>query len=177
MPKYIAFLRAINVGGRRVKMDVLRQIFEAIDGISQVETFIASGNVIFISDHPPKLLESQIQTTLKEQLGYEVETFIRTPDALIQIAQHNPFPEYDAEADSLYISFLADVPSTEAIEKLHTFNNDINKFHVHGQEVYWLCHKSISESKFSNNMLEKALRMPATLRDISTIKKMIAKYA
>ncbi|HXW01123.1 MAG TPA: DUF1697 domain-containing protein, partial [Anaerolineae bacterium] len=46
LPKYIAFLRAINVGGHTVKMDYLRRLFEEM-GFSKVETFIASGNVIF----------------------------------------------------------------------------------------------------------------------------------
>ena len=49
MPRYIAFLRAVNVGGRIVKMDALRAHFEAA-GFTGVETFIASGNVIFSSD-------------------------------------------------------------------------------------------------------------------------------
>ena len=48
MPKFVAFLRAINVGGHLVKMDELRGLFEAL-GFSNVETFIASGNVIFDS--------------------------------------------------------------------------------------------------------------------------------
>ena len=46
MPRYIAFLRAINVGGHTVKMDRLREIFESL-GFANVETFIASGNVVF----------------------------------------------------------------------------------------------------------------------------------
>ena len=44
---YVALLRGINVGGRNVKMDRLREIFESL-GFSNVETFIASGNVIFV---------------------------------------------------------------------------------------------------------------------------------
>ncbi len=48
MPKYVALLRAINVGGHTVKMDHLRRLFEAL-GFTNVETFIASGNVIFDS--------------------------------------------------------------------------------------------------------------------------------
>jgi uncharacterized protein (DUF1697 family) len=46
MPRYIALLRAINVGGHLVKMDALRRHFEEL-GFDPVETFIASGNVMF----------------------------------------------------------------------------------------------------------------------------------
>src|SRR5215211_2292119 len=78
MPKYIAFLRAINVGGHTVKMDYLRTLFEDL-GLMNVETFIASGNVIFDSPaRRPKALEQKIETFLKEKFGYAVATFIRS---------------------------------------------------------------------------------------------------
>ncbi len=51
MPTYVAFLRAINVGGHNVKMEVLRALFEA-QGYADVATFIASGNVIFHLTQP-----------------------------------------------------------------------------------------------------------------------------
>jgi uncharacterized protein (DUF1697 family) len=70
MPKYVAFLRAINVGGHTVKMDYLRHLFETL-GLSNVETFIASGNVIFDSpSRNTKTLEKKIERHLLEKLGY-----------------------------------------------------------------------------------------------------------
>jgi len=174
--KYIAFLRAINVGGRRLKMDVLRQIFGGIDGVSDVETFIASGNVIFQSDSPAKILEPQIETVLNDKLGYKVETFIRTPDELRQIGQSIPFSDYNPDADSLYVGFLQSVPSSDALAKLQKLETDIDFLHVNDTELYWLCRKSITESKVSGNKIEKVLGMPTTLRDISTVHKMTAKY-
>ncbi len=69
MPRYVAFLRAINVGGHTVKMDYLRMLFEAL-GFSNVETFIASGNVIFDSKATSaKALEKRIEHCLAEALG------------------------------------------------------------------------------------------------------------
>jgi len=53
---------------------------------------------------------------------------------------------------------------------------DIDDFHVHGREVYWLCLKKQSESKFSNVVLEKTLGMRSTMRGIKTIKKIAEKY-
>ena len=92
MPRYIAFLRAINVGGHTVKMDVLRQHFEAL-GFSQVETFIASGNVVFeTTAKNTRTLEKKIEQQLRAALGYEVATFIRTTAELAAIAQYQPFP-------------------------------------------------------------------------------------
>ena len=75
MPKYVAFLRAINVGGHTVKMDHLRSLLESL-GLENVETFIASGNVIFDSKTKnAELLERKIAKHLKEMLGYEVASF------------------------------------------------------------------------------------------------------
>lgn len=78
MFRFIAFLRAINVGrGRTVKMRSLRQVFESL-GLSKVTTFIASGNVVFETrTKKTKMLERKIEGALKDALGYEVHTFVR----------------------------------------------------------------------------------------------------
>ena len=178
MPRYVALLRAINVGGRRVKMDHLRELFGAL-GFTNVETFIASGNVIFDSEtEDTQTLERKIQDHLRGSLGYEVATFVRTVSELGNISRYRPFDssDSDAEGTSLYIAFLLTLPSAEAQEKLMAFRNEVDDFRVHGREVYWLCRKKISESAFSGALLEKVLGMPATMRNATTIEKLVAKY-
>src|SRR5262249_1492131 len=118
MPLHVAFLRAINVGGRVVKMDHLRALFEGV-GLANVETFIPSGNVSFQSPvRKAKTLEARIEAHLRESLGYAVGVFIRSPAELAAIAAHQPFPAADAEADghALYIAFVADAPRAEVAE-------------------------------------------------------------
>jgi len=178
MPKYVAFLRAINVGGHTVKMDTLRQLFESI-GFSKVETFIASGNVIFDSKSTnTKALEKKIEDCLLKKLGYSVATFIRSTSDLAKIARYRPFTdsELDAEGNTIYIAFIADTPSNESKKKLLTFVTKVDDFHVYGQEVYWLCRTKMSESKFSGALLEKTLGMQATWRNSNTVKKLASKY-
>lgn len=174
--KFIAFLRAINVGGHTVKMDRLRELFEALK-LSNVETFIASGNVIF--DSPAKdarKLELQIEGHLKESLGYAVSTFLRTPAEVAHAAVYQAFP--DAPDDStLYVGFLASPPSAECQVKVAGCRTAIDEFHVHEREVYWLCHKKFNESLFSGAKLEKALGMPTTLRNLTTVKKLAEKHS
>src|SRR3712207_154861 len=93
MPRFIALLRAINVGGRIVKMDHLRSLFASI-GFSGVETFIASGNVIFEApDCDAAALEQRIEAHLHQALGYEVATFIRTDSELAAVARYQPFEQ------------------------------------------------------------------------------------
>jgi uncharacterized protein (DUF1697 family) len=175
MSKYIAFLRAINVGGHTVKMDVLRQLFESL-GFANVETFIASGNVIFEAKAGnTKTLEKKIETCLHEALGYEVATFIRTDAEVAEIAKHKPFPQLD-EAAALNVGFLADPLSDVATQKLMSLRTDIDDFHFHGREIYWLCKKKQSESKISNVVIEKVLGVKSTLRGVNTVKKLAEKY-
>jgi uncharacterized protein (DUF1697 family) len=109
-------------------------------------------------------------------LGYAVATFIRSPGELAAVATYQPFPGVDLEGASLYIAFLQAPPSDEAQHKLLAFRTAIDDFHVHGREVYWLCHTKISESKFSGALLEKTLGMPATMRNATTVRKLAAKY-
>ena len=179
MPKYVAFLRAINVGGHTVKMDYLRRLFETL-GFSNVETFIASGNVIFDSrSNNTKALERKIEKLLHKTLGYEVATFVRATSELADIARYRPFSdsELDGQGNSLYIGFVADNPIDQAKRKLLSFSTEVDDFQVDGREVYWLCRKKMSESEFSGALLEKTLGMSATCRNSTTVKKIAAKYS
>jgi uncharacterized protein (DUF1697 family) len=157
VPKYVAFLRAINVGGHTVKMDHLRELFASL-GFANVETFIASGNVIFDSTaRNTATLEKKIEAFLLKSLSYEVKTFLRTPGELSAVAEYKPFPdsELKAEGNVLYIGFLPRSPTAEAEEKLVASKTDVDEFHLHGREMYWLLRTSFSESKFSGGRLEK----------------------
>jgi uncharacterized protein (DUF1697 family) len=168
--RYIAFLRAINVGGHVVKMETLKKSFARL-GFKDVDTFIASGNVLFSS--PVKdtaRLERQIEARLHKDLGYEVATFVRTTDAVEVLAGYQAFPTNMAEAAAgLNVGFLG-APMTEdaraALEKLATAN-DI--FHVNGREWYWLSHTKQSQSVISNAMIERTLKVRSTLRGMNTI--------
>jgi uncharacterized protein (DUF1697 family) len=160
-------------------MDHLRRLFEAM-GFSNVETFIASGNVIFeATAKSTRELEGRIEAALQEALGYGVATFIRTTSELADIAAYKPFKALDLEAEgnTVYIAFLADTPSEAAKQKLLSFTTEIDEFHIRGREVYWLCRKRMSESNFSGALLEKTLGLPATMRNSTTVKKMASKYS
>lgn len=179
MPKYVALLRAINVGGHNVRMDYLRSLFEAI-GFANVETFIASGNVIFDSKAGnPKALERKIEKHLRETLGYEVATFVRAISELAAVAAYEPFSDYELnkEGNALYIGFVADSPGDQAKQKLLSCRGEIDNLHVQGREIYWLCRIKMGDSKFSGALLEKILGVRATLRNSTTVRKIAAKYS
>lgn len=177
MPRYIAFLRAINVGGHTVKMDSLRRLFESL-GFSNVETFIASGNVVFeTTSRNARALERKIENSLREALGYEVATFIRTAAELAAIASYEPFDQSALDkAAALNIAFSADRLDDKSKQKLMALRTDIDDFHIHGREIYWLCREKQSDSNISNAVLEKTVGRKLTLRGTNTVKRMAARY-
>lgn len=107
--RYVALLRGINLGRRNVKSARLREIFEAM-GYANVETFIASGNVVFTAEQEaPDALAAAIETGLRDALGYDVRTILRTGQELVAVAEHQPFPEPEAdETPTINIAFLED---------------------------------------------------------------------
>lgn len=177
MPRLFAFLRAINVGGHIVKMDHLRHLFESI-GLYSVETFIASGNVVFEADETDlPALERTLERHLAAALGYQVATFIRTEAELPAIAAFQSFPPADLEQAVAYnVAFLHDPLNEEATHKLMALKTESDDFCAHGRQVYWLCRQKQSESTFSNAVLEKTIGQPSTLRGMNTVRKMVERW-
>ena len=177
MPRYFAFLRAVNVGGHVVRMDHLRDLFTQL-GFSGVETFIASGNVIFESKSAKAgELEKRIQKHLAGNLGYEVATFLRTEDELAALAGLQPFEAAKVRTSGAYcVGFVGQPLEAAGLDALKTLETDVDAFHVNGREIYWLCQTRQSESKISNGLLERKLKVPITFRSTTTIAKIAAKY-
>jgi uncharacterized protein (DUF1697 family) len=176
--KYVAFLRAINVGGHIVKMDQLRSLFESM-GFANVETFIASGNVIFDSKtKSTAALEQKIETQLQAALGYEVKTFLRTLNEIADVTRDESFKsELETSGNILYIGFMSTTPEGAAIKKLATLVDEVNDFRLHEREVYWLRRTKVGESQYSGGIIEKTLKTPVTFRNSTTVKKILAKYS
>ena len=178
MAKHIAFLKAINVGGHTVKMDHLKQLFEKM-GFQKVETFIASGNVVFeTKSKTVDAIKKKIEKELEKSLGYKVATFIRTTKELKEIAEHKPFKESDLDhkQNYLYIGFLDNQPDKESQKKVLALSDKANEFHFNKTELYWLCRKNFSDSGITGKTLEKALGMETTIRNSTTIRKMVLKF-
>ncbi|HYH81352.1 MAG TPA: DUF1697 domain-containing protein [Longimicrobium sp.] len=177
--RYVAFMRALNVGGRIVKMDRLRALFEEL-GFANVATYIASGNVIFESPETDTgKLETTINIHLEKALGYTVGTYVRTPAELAAIAAHRPFPakELDAPGHTLYVNFLPRAVGGDAVERLMALRTEGDDFAVLGREMYWLARGKLSDSSITGPRLQKALGVPMTNRNLNTVRKLAEKYA
>jgi uncharacterized protein (DUF1697 family) len=176
-PRLVAFLRAINVGGHTVTMAALKTHFRDA-GFTNVESFIASGNLVFQSTSTDvAAVERKIETHLERALGYEVKTFVRTVAEVAGVAAYAPFPpSILTRARVVYVGFLA-APMTAAERKaLAALQTDIDQFHTAGLEMYWASLGQQGESKFTNNVFERALKLRTTFRGVNTVVRLAAKY-
>ena len=95
---------------------------------------------------------------------------------LADVVAYEPFPDMASHGDAgLYIGFLHEEPGAASVQKLLAMQTETDAFHVHRRELYWLCRTRQSDSTFSGAVLEKTLGIPATLRNVTTVRKIASK--
>jgi uncharacterized protein (DUF1697 family) len=176
--RWVAFLRGMNLGKRRIANEELRRHFEEM-GFEDVATFRASGNVVFAT---PKReaegkLARRVEAELGERLGYEVPVFLRSSEEVAAIAAQEPF---DAKAvakskGKLQVSFLMKKPSPAGRKKALAQATEEDLLAIEGREVYWLPSGGISESELDLKRIDVALGA-GTMRTMGTVEQIAAKY-
>ncbi|MBC3808175.1 DUF1697 domain-containing protein [Undibacterium seohonense] len=163
MTAYIAFLRAVNVGGTgKLPMKDLVTMCEAI-GFQQVKTYIASGNVIFSSMLSAKACQDLLEKALADYAGKTVGVFIRTPEQIQNLLAQNPFA--DKEGNRSICLFL-DEPVTSAL--IDAVKNKRDEVLVCGEGAIYVY--------YGAGMADSKLLIPAakngTARNINTVSKL-----
>jgi uncharacterized protein (DUF1697 family) len=176
MDRYVAFLRGMNLGNRRIKNKELRAHFEGL-GCEEVATFRASGNVVFERDETPAKLTSCLEEGLAGALGYEVPVFLRSAEELLAIASYRPFDAELVEASKgkLQVALLAKKPSAAAAKWALSLSSEADRLAIEGRELYWLPSGGISESELDLKTAESAVG-PWTMRTKGTIEQIVARY-
>lgn len=177
MPRYVALLRAINVGARTVKMSELCALFERAR-LSDVASVITSGNVLFSSrSTDAAALEKRIESTLAKGLGYDVPTFVRTADELDAVVAHDPFDASDPvlASDTVHVIFTRAPIDRARAEKIVALGTGYDELHVFGREVFWRTRGRSSDSEIKPTAFAKAFGDPGTARNITTVRKLALK--
>ena len=176
MATYIAFLRAVNVGGRFVKMADLREGLSQ-KGFGDVESHIQSGNLRLTTSlrSAPKV-EAALETALGEVCGFTVRTIVRTPGQLGALALYGMGLTAPLGGDARrYVAFLKVDPDAELVETLNGWDLPGERAHVNGREVYlWYSHPS-HEAKLSNGRIERR-GVVATSRDWKVVTALDEKW-
>jgi len=173
-PKYVAFLRGINVGGKhKVPMKDLTRIVEGL-GYRNVSTYIQSGNVLFsaspaLAKRAPRL----IQTAIVQQLGIEVPVVMRTATELEQVLRNNPFLVKTRETHRLYVAFLATTPTRTQITALDAQLSAPDQFNVVGDTIFLSLQNGVAKTKLTNKYFDAKLTTTSTLRNWNTVQKLV----
>ena len=168
MTAYVALLRAVNVGGTgALPMATLKAIGEAC-GFDDCRTFIASGNLLFVSGKPEAEIKAALEARLLEWAGKPVEVFVRTSDELAAIVAANPFP--DAQG-SRHMVFFHDAPP-DADLVAHCRDIQGERLALSARELHVDYGEGIRTSK-----LKIPGKTERTARNINTVTKLAALLA
>ena len=176
MTGYVAFLRAINVGGRSmVKMDALKKAFDEA-GCHDARTYIQSGNVVFECEasRAPSVFRN-IHARVRPLLGREATILFRTLDELRRLVRANPFKAVPSGRDKkLYVTFLVEAPSKKPKASLASAQEALGVVGMKGLDVFVVSgRKKSGFYGFPNNFIEKELGVLGTSRNWSTVSKIV----
>ena len=184
MTRYVAFLRGINLGKRRVKMAALRGHFEVL-GLEDIASHGASGNVAFdapdTADGGPeegwqRHLEDRIEAHLEDALGFFTDTMIRPLGAVDALTHHDLVARGEDEGFNVYVTFAKDALGSDVRAAFQALETPDDRFHVMKREVLWLRRGGISDSVIETRHLEDAFGGVAnTRRKVTTLRKLVAR--
>ncbi len=175
MTVYVSLLRAMNVGGRSIKMDALRAIHESL-GLTDVTTLLQSGNVVFsYAEKNRASLAKKIEDAIARECGFHSTVMLRDAAALRKIVKENPFPDAaENDPSHLVVMFLASTPDKDAAKRLAEAYEGPEEIRIRGDNATITYPNGIGRSKLTNALLEKQLGVAGTARNWNTVTKLLA---
>jgi uncharacterized protein (DUF1697 family) len=175
--RWVAFLRGMNLGRRRITNTALCECFAGL-GLVSPSAFLASGNVTFdATERSAAKLTRRIEGGLEEALGYGVPTFLRTAEEVRAIAGHQPFPEDAVEGSrgKLQVLIVASAPESSDREAVLAMASSQDRLAIAGRELYWLPSGGTLESELDLDAIGKRLGL-GTMRTRRTVERLAARF-
>jgi uncharacterized protein (DUF1697 family) len=170
----VAFLRAVNLGHRTVKMSRVVEVLARV-GYGDAWTYINSGNVAFDAAGSRADVERSIEGALESEFGFEITTFVRTPTELQRIVAAAPFAV--AAGDTYFVTFLKAPPDAATARVLTSLSNEFDTLVVRGRDVHWRMHGKSTDSRLKKKDWEVVGKNNSTSRNINMLRKFAAKLA
>jgi uncharacterized protein (DUF1697 family) len=164
-------LRGINVGGhKRIKMDNLRALFEAL-GFEQVKTYIQSGNVVFKTKKTStSVLSRRIEEKILSDFGFSVSVISRSSGEMAGAIESNPFlKEREIDQEKLHVMFLSEAPAPAALKKLSDLTATPNRCLAFDREIYFYLPNGVSQSVLMKSPVDRILAVVTTTRNWRTV--------
>jgi uncharacterized protein (DUF1697 family) len=175
MKTCISMLRGINISGHKIiKMDALKVLYAEL-GFTHVQTYIQSGNVVFMHTSADLAeLEKIIVDGIRQKFGCEVPVIVKEMEELKQIVASNPFlNDNKKDISKIYLTFLYSVPDMERFSKIGEGQNFEEEYKLTGNTIYIYCPNGYGNTKLSTNFLESKLKLSATSRNWKTILELL----
>jgi uncharacterized protein (DUF1697 family) len=170
MTKCVSLFRAINVGGRTVKMNELADLHRSL-GLGDVLHYIQSGNVLFKTEAPDLArLKQEIEDAFATRFDFPTAVMLRTSAELSAIVAKNPFQSQpEKESNRVVIMFLSARPAVSAVDDLLKTYTGPEEIVADGQELYIYYSEGSGRSKLTNTYIEKKLHTFGTARNWNTV--------
>ena len=173
MTTRVAFLRAVNLGRRKVPMRQLVEVCEGL-GYRDVWTHANSGNAVFEATGARSAIERAMQQALEAAMGFEVTTFVRSAAELRKAVQLQPFQL--ANGDTYFITFLNKPLAAARARALEAASNDFDTLVVRGRDVHWRMRGKSTDTRIATKTWEKLVGVHAsTSRNVNLLQKLAAK--
>lgn len=174
MLTYVAFLRAINVGGRNIiAMSDLRALCEDLE-LTDAQTLLQSGNLIFQSaNRSATALERLLETETAKRLSVSADFMVRRAADLNKIIAHNPFlKEAKNDPSHLVVIFLKGAPTAKNVDGLQSVIRGPEVVRAYDRQLYVTYPEGIGRSKLTNALIEHKLATRGTGRNWNTVLKL-----
>jgi uncharacterized protein (DUF1697 family) len=172
MGKFVALLRAVNVGGRKLPMAQLREVCAGL-GWSGVETYIQSGNAVFEAEAGQAELEQALEAALGARFGFEVPVVVRSAAQWAAYPTAIPFPEAaEKEPNRLMLMLSKQPPAAGAAAALQERARDGELVAAAGDAIWIHYPAGAGTSRLSPSLIDRLIGSPATARNFRTVLKL-----
>jgi uncharacterized protein (DUF1697 family) len=167
MTRYVALLRAVNLGShKKLAMPALRELLTGL-GHTDVQTYLQSGNAVFTAASPePATVAAGIEEALTRDLGLTTEVMLRTAAEMDAVIEANPMQVGDPTKLSVW--FLLEPPRTEWLDGVDLASFEPETMHHTSREVYLNLPNGTGRAKLPV-ALGRRLKVPATMRNWRTV--------
>ncbi|HEX3900814.1 MAG TPA: DUF1697 domain-containing protein [Mycobacteriales bacterium] len=168
--RYVAWLHAVNVGGRnKVPMAWLRDASTAA-GFRDVATYVQSGNLVVTADtNKAKDVREQVAGLIRDGLGLDVEVSVRSSADLEKVIARNPMAEHVDEPAKLHVSFLTGKPDLAGATAIDAEKYEPDRFVIDGEHLYLWFPGGAGRSKLAALPWRKRIGVAGTARNWRTV--------
>jgi uncharacterized protein (DUF1697 family) len=172
--KQIVLLRGVNVGGRnKLPMAALREAMGDA-GLSEVQTYLQSGNVVLDDAAAPELLARRCQELIADRFDLDIAVVVRTREQLARVVRRDPLGDVADQPKLYQVGFCASRPTKEAVRKLSERAAEDERIVAHGSEIYaWFPH-GVGRSRLAAQLTGRDLGVVGTARNWTTVTKLLA---